>query len=514
MRIRRFIFATVVSFVSLLVGLIALEGALRLKDGYQLFSVNLHLLTPVPVAAPEQVSPASAKWRNTTDAVEYVERLPLAPEAQREWYTLSPAAQEIGPPDADLAERERDYNNIQANYEWNRRGVVRALCQNEHRNQAVFNQFKDVFVFDAMDGSELPAFRFLQKAKYPTGLRTNTFGYRGPDISLNKPHGTVRIAFVGASTTIAPHAEAYSYPDLVGFWLNLWARARNRPLTFETINAAREGTNSRTFQAVVRQELVPLEPDLVVYYEGANQFWPAEFIPEPLPPRSRISGPPTGVLGSHSAVARRLERARYTATLPGSEPAKPPLTVNWPNGLSETDPDLKDPRLPESLRDILGDLETIRRALQDEGGHLVMSSFSWLVYPGLRLDMHRDAEIHQYLNVTYWPFSYAHLRRFADFQNRVFRKFVQIHDLDFIDFAAVYPRDPRLFEDAIHMTRAGIRLQAWIMFNGLLPAVERRVAAGELPRQDRIPLTVHPAFATARQLVDVDSIKASCGAPW
>ncbi len=57
----------------------------------------------------------------------------------------------------------------------------------------------------------------------------------------------------------------------------------------------------------------------------------------------------------------------------------------------------------------------------------------------------------------------------------------------------LYPRDPRLFDDAIHMTHAGIRLQAWIVFNGLVPIIERRLAAHEWPR----PATLH-LVATSR----------------
>jgi hypothetical protein len=32
---------------------------------------------------------------------------------------------------------------------------------------------------------------------------------------------------------------------------------------------------SHALGANVTQELVPVEPDVVLYYEGANQFWPS-----------------------------------------------------------------------------------------------------------------------------------------------------------------------------------------------------------------------------------------------
>jgi hypothetical protein len=374
----------------------------------------------------------------------------------------------------------------------------------------MFNQFEDLYVFDAIDGSPLPPFRFLRGARYPSGLRTNNFGWRGADLPLNKPPRTVRVGFVGASTTIGPHAEPFSYPDLVGFWLNQWGRLRTPPVRFEIMNTAREGTSSHSFQAIVQQELAPLDPDFVVYYEGANQFWPATFVMGRLPPRPKESGVRRSAMLTHSALAIRIENVLRKGTIAGTEPMKPPLVVNWPADLDEQDPSLEDSRLPSDLPIILADLDIIRRTLEGTGGQLVMSSFNWLVYPGMVVDPVRDADLFTYLNTSFWPFSYAHMRRYLDFQNRVFRKYSDVHHLDFIDVSSVYPRDPRLFEDAIHMTHAGIRLQAWIIFNGLVPTIHRGLAAGTLPRGDRIPRTAHAAFNQGRQLIPMSEIRSAC----
>jgi hypothetical protein len=429
---------------------------------------------------------------------------------EREWFLSSPPPRPLPQPDADLVERARRYNSdLDPNYEWNWNAVVKAVCRDEHRDRAVFNRFDDVFVFRPADGSELPTFRFLQNAIYPTFLRTNRFGWRGDDIPLAKPRRTVRIAFVGASTTIGPHMEPYSYPELVGFWLNRWARARHPDVSFEIINAGREGVKSSSLQAIVRQEIAPVDPDLVVYYEGANQFWPADFITDPLPPRSRSSGPPPDALDVYSAIGRRLKRTVKRVVTPGEEPQKPSLPVHWPAALDERDPDLANRQLPIELPTILRDLDTIRGALDDEGGALVMTSFVWLVYPGLVLDPARDADVFAYLNTTFWPFTYQHMRRMLDFQTRVFRKYATVHGLDFIDVDAQFPRDPRLFDDAIHMTRAGMHVQAWIVFNGLVSAIERKLATRCLPRAPRHALASHSAFP-GRELVPMSAVRAAC----
>ena len=44
------------------------------------------------------------------------------------------------------------------------------------------------------------------------------------------------------------------------------------------------------------------------------------------------------------------------------------------------------------------------------------------------------------------------------------------------------PFDPDLFVDAVHTNFAGLRLQAWVTFNQLLPTVEKHLADGSWPR--------------------------------
>src|SRR5262249_30185557 len=58
-----------------------------------------------------------------------------------------------------------------------------------------------LLAFDPPGGSQHPVYRFRPGRTRPDGLTTNHFGWRGPDVPLDKPPGTIRIAFVGASTT-------------------------------------------------------------------------------------------------------------------------------------------------------------------------------------------------------------------------------------------------------------------------------------------------------------------------
>ena len=159
------------------------------------------------------------------------------------------------------------------------------------------------------------------------------------DVPLNKPDRTVRIAFVGASTTIAPHTDPFSYPEYIEPWLREWARVRNLQISFEVVNAAREGIASNSIRAIVEQELVPVRPDLVVDYEGGNQFWPGDFLVGSLPGRSLVDRvrPAPGLLQHYSALAVRTF-SFFDAIGGGGEPRKPALAIAWPTDLDESDP--------------------------------------------------------------------------------------------------------------------------------------------------------------------------------
>jgi hypothetical protein len=492
--------------LGLTAGVAGAEIAARWWSGYGWHS-QLRVLRTVEQKLPSR----SAKWVRPDEASFYVERLPVAAGVERKWFSLEPALRQA-PLEPALDRRYWAHAGFElpSEYEWNRRYVVNALCGESAAPLPIFSHVDDLFVFDPVDGQQHPAFRFLRSTHYPSGLLTNNFGWRGPDVALNKPAATIRIAFVGASTTIDPHGDRFSYPEYVGRWLQQWQRARAESLTFETINAGREGVASDSIAAIVATELVPVRPDLVVYYEGSNQFWPADFIPSALPPRPTQLSKRLPWIDEHSAIAVQL-RGLWNKLHEGREPAKPSLTVAWPQSLDELDPPLDDPRLPVQLPVILRDLEKMRAALAAYGGTLMPSSFVWLVHDGLVLDRQRDAGLYSYLNESFWPFGYAHMRRLVDFENRVFRKYARAHALPFNDLASAYPADPRLFLDAIHMTPAGIKLKAWLVFQQLVPELERRIAAGTLPLADPGGRTAHPAFPRgAAPLVRLDDLRRSC----
>ncbi|CAN5906213.1 hypothetical protein BH11PSE3_BH11PSE3_40820 [soil metagenome] len=359
-----------------------------------------------------------------------------------------------------------------------------------------------LYLYDPLTaGQSRPPYRFLPNTTTPIGLVTNQYGFRGPPVPFARQPRTVRIAFIGASTTVGNHAYSYSYPEFIGHWLNRWAQARKLDVTFEALNAGRESITSSDNVVVVRDEVLPLKPDLLVYYEGANQFDlhtvvrevpcadgklppPAENCPARPASRAPASGGWLNDLQYESALIHRAQALLAAREVPGGggEWPKPDYRLTWPADLDERDPDIGRPDLPVNLSTILGDLDTIRTAGKAAGAELVLASFIWLVKDGMVLDPIRHRSILEYLNQGYAPFHYRDLERLAAFENRVFAKYARAHQLAFIDVAAKMPFDPDLYIDAIHNNYAGERLRAWVFFQGLLPLVERHLASGAWPK--------------------------------
>ena len=370
-----------------------------------------------------------------------------------------------------------------------------------------------LFVFDPPDGKPLPPFRFLPSATTPETMATNAFGWRGGPVSFAR---SIRIVFVGASTVVSSHHMPHSFPEFVGHFLKRWATARALDVHFEVLNAARESISSTGIASVVRQEVAPTRPDLVVYYEGGNQFELDSIAGDaPRLPAAEERAPPGPLerllkdVARWSALARRVQAATGLLDQPGggTEWPKPSYRLEWPTGLDENAPDITRLDLPVNLSIILRDLDQIRTDLAKVDAELAVSSFVWMVRDGMVLDPLRHRYALEQLNRRYFPFTYRDLERLAAFQNRVLAAYARAHGLPFLDIAATMPFDPNLFFDAVHKTYPGERMQGWVTFLLLVPLIEQRLASGAWPKPVPTMPSSHPAFVVPPRLVPVDCRK-------
>lgn len=500
---RNFLGNALLALVSILFCVVMAEGATRVIDG----------LPPISLDLPENTG---ALGVDTT--VAHLDAVPLAEGIKRELFFSDPPPlpNRTKPPkewielDAKIPrsqafERERELNSFKI---WDMFKAWNSVLVGDPCKHSYFKSAPGkLFIYDPPDGKPRPNFRFLPNASAPDGLVTNAFGWRGRPVPFKRSPRTVRIVFVGASTTAEIHHYPFSVPEYVDNWLNRWAAERKLDIRFEVLNAGRESIGSSEIAAVVRQEVAPMRPDLVVYYEGGNQLHLATVVkdvPKGDPKPEGLMARWLRDIAPFSALARRA-----AALTGGSEWPKPDYKIEWPQGLDEADPDITRSDLPVNLSTILGDLDSIRAELAKVDSELAVGSFHWLAKDGLELNAIRHKPILENLNVSYFPFRYRDLERMTTFENRVFAKYTKERGIPFIDVARYMPFDPDLFVDATHNTEPGIRLRAWIVLQQLLPVIEKNLASGAWPKPVPDMGEVHPAFTVPPREITFDCRKSN-----
>jgi hypothetical protein len=385
------------------------------------------------------------------------------------------------------------------NYNW----LVDACRTGFHSNVIKFYKKNPGFVyaFRSPDDSINPPYRIAPSAWDRGTDYYNNFGFRGPDMFARKPARVIRLAFLGASTTA--NGWPFTYPEYVVHFLQVWANANNLNVDFQVINAGRGGTDSPIISKIMRYEVAPLHPDIVVYYEGANDLHvnsivrtpneaPATSNPSVLQPFMHLTYLP---LEQYSALLDRIYELFLRRGGPAAEPPKPPHTLTF--DLTQKDPDLSRDDLPFNLHRQITDLRDMAAAAKSVGAEFFLTSFVTLVHDGLLLDPERHRIILQGLNDEYAPLTYKEIREAVDFQNAVYRKLAQTDHHPFLNVDKYFPQDPDLFADMVHFgSSAGYRLQGWIVAQLLAPYIRDAIKNGGLPKPAYDPDPKSIAWAT------------------
>lgn len=483
---------------SLLVAAVLLEVAARIVDG-RLVGGLRSFGTPEVIPIENWTS---AMWQPGSGA--------------KDTWRLSPSPLPRAPPSAEDVRKFKEFGGTRIEvqlgvditpYElfkvWNRQ-YARDPCHHGLLKHLVRWPLQ---LFEPVSSSDRPRYRYPPNATLPTGLVTNEIGWRGKPLRPRQAR-TVRIVFVGASTTVEGHQMAWSAPELLEKWLNTWAADQQLDVDFQVLNAGREGATSPEITQIVKDEVVPMQPDLVVFYEGANQFDLASLVRNskelkalPRPSFEATAGTLGTLARSSSLAAHVLVALRQTGWGLGDVPeaVKPDYELHWPENLDEQDPDITRLDLPANIGRMLHDLDDMRATLSGIGAEFAVSSFVWLVFDGLKVDPVQGRWIWRTNNQLYWPWRYRDIRRLVDFQNRAYAKFARTRGLPFLDVAGRMPLDPSLFADGLHMTASGVRVKAWAFYQELVPLLAARLKSKGWPKtHDR---EQWPRFAVERQSI-------------
>jgi lysophospholipase L1-like esterase len=98
-------------------------------------------------------------------------------------------------------------------------------------------------------------------------VHINGHGFRGDDYEIAKDPGVIRIVALGASSTFGYHdRDDETYP----YYLQRLLSASCASRRFEVINLGVPHLTSGEILELFRKEAVPLQPDIVTFYEGIN----------------------------------------------------------------------------------------------------------------------------------------------------------------------------------------------------------------------------------------------------
>ena len=99
-------------------------------------------------------------------------------------------------------------------------------------------------------------------------LNINSHGFRGPDISKEKPDDTYRIFTIGGSTMYG-YGSTSDKTTIAGY-LQQEFENTNLGMNIEVINAGIPAADSYSESIFIKNKLIEFQPDLFIVYDGWN----------------------------------------------------------------------------------------------------------------------------------------------------------------------------------------------------------------------------------------------------
>lgn len=468
--------------------LVAGELAYRFMDGYQFTSLALQ---PRAVTFVKSSEPTAFE-RKMLDAVT------LDRSLDRTWF-FAPISWPARPTPSEIAERTKSRNFGGAeNYVWNEN----YLRLGDPSLTELFNAMKpaEIFAFRGYDDGIYPRYRLLPMVNAGGGP-TNQYGFLyGPDLALTKGAKTIRVAWLGDSTS----SQVNNFLDA---FFRAWSRARGDGIEVEVINAARNASDLHDMAAVLKHELAPFGIDYVISYSGNRMAL------DHLQANGIIKAPPE--VRAHAGAfeyeetdwLRRFLKPHRDTTLvknsalvrhgllhlinelPGSElvePPKPAVELVYTPAYNDRAPVLAETRKIYHLGRKLAALDAFKAAAMELDATPLVSTELVYVQPGMVVRHRPNRHLYGVANgSTYAPLSYRDIRKSLAAHNAVIATWARENGVPLLDTASIMPQLPILSGDTVHDIELGIRMRAWIAFQALLPMIEKDLKSGRLPRPQR-----------------------------
>jgi lysophospholipase L1-like esterase len=294
------------------------------------------------------------------------------------------------------------------------------------------NLVDGMLVPDPRTGYPVPRAGYQQHSD-KLSISINSLGFRGQEISRQKPPRTIRIATVGASTTFCGEVpDDATWPAQ----LQQILQRAHPEVRIEVINAGIPGYVAVESLANVRHRVLPLAPDLVIYYEANNDMAHA----------TRAVALAQGLIPSGpSRLSRMLSDYSLLYDL---------VQKNARIMLARNATDAKLGELPADLPSrYISTLDEMRRLTADRGVDFMLSTF----IVKYRREQPRATQIdNASIAFFYMPWmTIEGLLDGTDLYNKALLDYAKSHGVPIVDDRESVPGDDRHFVDWAHFSEEG-----------------------------------------------------------
>jgi len=320
---------------------------------------------------------------------------------------------------------------------------------------------EDLYASDPITGLRIP----IPGRHFGGRLTVNRLGFRGPEITVPKPADTVRLAFLGASTTWCAEVSSddKAWPALVVEQLRL----RFPSTKFDFVNGGVPGYTVAASLKNLNSRVGQLQPDIIVIYHATND----------MSVELRALAKAQGIIGE-TRVAERSWLARYSLLWDLTE-----KNLQLARARQAVEDDTRrlsvDTRqIGEKFRHELAALVTASRA---HGDRVAIATFSVQLRSWQNADQKTRASASA---LYYMPFMTPEsLIQAYKRYNDIIREVATQTGALLIEEEDAIPGDPEHFNDTVHFRDAGSERMAHRVSQALAadPDVRRLLAGPKSP---------------------------------
>jgi lysophospholipase L1-like esterase len=317
---------------------------------------------------------------------------------------------------------------------------------------------EETFHLDAATGLRIPTANMV---KGP--IRINALGFRSPEVTMPKPPTTIRLAFLGGSTTYCAEVSSNeaTWPHLV--WQRLQRALPDTPVDY--VNGGVPGYSVINLFRNLELRVRPLQPDVIVIYEAANDLSADTY--ELARRRGLVSdrqGESPSWLSRHSFLWFLVTKN---------------LTILYRQGHADAGTGKLTFNPRELSRGFRSRLTSLIRASQATAPVVAVSTFAWRLRRSLPPDERRKAAV---TSLYFMPYmSIEGLLEGSEEYNRVIREVAKDTGAILIDGDDRIPPDGIHYTDSVHFTDAGSRVMAERVAASLLGAPSLRALVSRCP---------------------------------